>query len=124
MALLTISVIISNAIQSAGVLEGKHIRASLRRPDAGDRSGPTDGMVQSQKQGNQPDTKLPAEQGANEQQKAGKEPAPEMYSGRMLNSEIYQPETTNGRRLVTYKRFGGRLVSIFSFERNPKILLS
>mmetsp|Transcript_11803 Transcript_11803/g.25740 ORF Transcript_11803/g.25740 Transcript_11803/m.25740 type:complete len:359 (-) Transcript_11803:219-1295(-) len=104
-ALLSISVIISNAIQSSSVLEGMQVQ-SLRRPDTGDRSGQMDGMVQNQKHGNnQPDTtdttKQPTEQGARDVQRAGKEPAPVENSRRMLNSEIYQPDTTTGRRLVT-----------------------
>ena len=33
-----------------------------------------------------------------------------MDSGRIPDSEIYQPDNTTGRRLVTYKRYGGRLV--------------
>ncbi|EJK58050.1 hypothetical protein THAOC_21852 [Thalassiosira oceanica] len=102
-ALLSISVIISNAIQSSSVLEGMQVQ-SLRRPDTGDRSGQMDGMVQNQKHGNnQPDTtdttKQPTKQGARDVQRAGKEPAPVENSRRMLNSEIYQPDTTTGRRL-------------------------
>ena len=105
-ALLTMSVIISNAIQSASVLEGKQVHVSLRRPDDGDRSDQIR-MVQNQRQS---DAK-PAEQGAQKVQGAGKQPTPVKDSGRILNSEIYQPDRTKaGRRLVTYKRYGGRLV--------------
>ena len=104
-ALLTMSVIISNAIQSASVLEGKQVHASLRRPNDGDRSDHR--MVQNQRQ---PDA-TPADQGDQKVQGEGIQPTPVKDSRRILNSEIYQPDlTTAGRRLITYKRYGGRLV--------------
>ena len=122
-ALLTMSVIISNAIQSASVLEGKQVHASrsLRRPGGGGRSHQMNGL-QNQRQGNLSNAmqtpgpgavpshprdervqQLKLVQAALEMQRA-------MDSGRIPDSEIYQPDNTTGRRLVTYKRYGGRLV--------------
>ena len=129
LALLAISVVLSNAIQSAS--EGKQVQTSLRRPDEGDRSNQMDGIIQNHdaiqtlgpdaipsyprdERVQTPKPPKKSDTGANspasEVKSAEKGSAPVKDSGRMLNSEIYQPDTTKGRRLVTYKRHGGRLV--------------
>ncbi|EJK59508.1 hypothetical protein THAOC_20255, partial [Thalassiosira oceanica] len=107
------NMVISNAIQSSNVLEGMQVHASLRRPDEGVR----DGMVQNhdvmQMSGPDAAPSHPRDERAQTLKQgdisANSRPTSGKDSGKILNSEIYQPDTTTGRRLVTYKRYGGRL---------------
>ncbi|EJK60431.1 hypothetical protein THAOC_19223 [Thalassiosira oceanica] len=105
LALLAISVAISNnAIQLASVLEGDHqVHASLRRPDEGVR----DGIIQNHDVMQMPGPDAAPSHPRDERAQTPKQgdisaksrPTSGKDSGKILNSEIYQPDTTTGRRL-------------------------
>lgn len=107
LALLAISVVISNAIQLPSVLEGKQVHASLRRPDEGVRDGIIQNHDVMQTPGPDDAPSHPRDERdqtlKQDDTSANSRPTSEKDDSRkILKSKIYQPDTTTtSRRLVT-----------------------